>query len=137
MALVICNDGKLALLNAKRGFLNTLFLHLYQNNHTPAAGDTFDDYTVCTFQGYFSQQLGNWGVPFLNAQGKGETDEVVHTFTATDGSIANYVFGYLVTDSNDNLIFAELNPAGPFLIDAAGKSFSVQPRMTETTDPSP
>jgi len=137
MSLVLCNDGKLALLAAKRTTLNTYFIHLYQNNHTPSAGDTFADYTVCNFNGYARQATTQWGVPFLNAGGKGETDDVVHTWTALDGSVANQVFGYLVTDAANNLIFAELNPAGPFLVDAGGKSFSVQPRMTETTDTTP
>src|SRR5262245_31088690 len=108
MALVLCNDGKLALLGAKRTFLNTLFIGLYQNNHTPAATDTAADYTPCNFNGYARQATTQWGVPFLNAGGKGETDDIVHTWTALDGSVANQVFGYYVTDAPGNLIFAEL-----------------------------
>ncbi len=137
MALVICNGGKLALLGAKLNFLDTLFIGLYQNNHVPAAGDTIDDYTPCNFNGYARQATTAWSAPFLNAAGKAETNDVVHTWTALDASVANQVFGYFVEDLEHNLIFAELNPAGPFLVDAGGKAFSVQPRMTETTDTTP
>src|SRR5262245_7299026 len=115
MALVICNEGKLALLNAKKSYLNTLYLALYQNNHTPVAGDDVTAYTECSFNGYVRQPLTAWGNPFLNAAGKAESDEVVHTFTALDGSVANQVFGYMVLDVNGRLVWAELNPAGPFL----------------------
>jgi len=137
VALVLCNGGKVALLNAKKNFLITLKIGLYQNNHSPSATDTIADYTPCSFDGYASQLVNSWGNAFLNAQGKAETDEQVHTWTATGGSVANQVFGYYIFDGGNNLIYAELNPSGPFLIDAAGKSFSVQPRLTETTDPNP
>ena len=41
-----------------------LKLHLYTNNHTPAAGDTLSSYTECTDSGYAAVTLtgSNWTI---------------------------------------------------------------------------
>jgi len=130
MALVICNGGKTKLLQQLLTYLNGLTLRLFQNNINLAITDTAGTYTEATFTGYSAIALGAWGTAFLNASSLAETDEVVRTFSQTGTAVTNTIYGYYITDSGGNLIYAEKNPNGSFAMNTAGLTYSVQPILT-------
>jgi hypothetical protein len=134
--IVWYNAGLKGIINANGGitWLNTLRLHLFSNNFTPAYPNVLGDFSECTFTGYASQLMTNWSVPAVNALPPNEdTSDVVHTFTATDGVTPNTIYGYYVTDAASAvLMFAQrTNIAVPAVLDAAGKSYLIQPRITD------
>lgn len=130
MSLVICNGGKVRLLQQLVSYLNGLTLRLFQNNHTPAIGDTAASYTEATFTGYSSQAITSFGTAYQNASNLGETDAAAMTFSMTGTTVTNNIYGYYVTDSGGNLIFAELNPNGVFAMNQTGLTYTVQPVFT-------
>lgn len=130
MSLVICRTGLVAVVQQLKAYFNTLTLRLYQNNHTPADTDTAASYTEATFAGYAAVALGSWSNAFLNSDNYGETDETTRVFTCTGSSPANTIYGYYITDGSGNLIWAEINPAGSFLINTAAQTYTVLPRWT-------
>jgi hypothetical protein len=111
--------------------LMTYVLRLYVNNHTPALTDTAADYTEPAGTWYVPITLVAWGTPFVNPSNQGEIDEVIRTFTVGGTPAAEQVYGYFVTDGGGNLVWSELNPAGPQAMDTAGQTYSVLPIMRQ------
>lgn len=130
MSLVICRTGLVGVVQQLKAYFNTLTLRLYQNNHTPVDTDTAANYTEATFSGYSAIALGSWSNAFLNSDNYGETDETTRVFTCTVAAPANTIYGYYITDGSGNLIWAEINPAGSFLINTIGQTYTVLPRWT-------
>ena len=129
MAEAISQGGLVLLTQQWRVYLNTCTLRLFQNNHTPAATDTVAQYTEATFTGYAAVGLNSWGNAYLNAANIGEIDETSRTFTQTGVAQTCLVFGYYITDPNNNLVYAESNDNGAFNMNASGLVYIVQARM--------
>jgi hypothetical protein len=132
MALVVVTGGKIGLVTAYIPYLKTLRIRLFQNDHVPTAIDVVGAYTEANFNGYASILTNNWGPAFVNGGFDGETDEVNRTFTATNGAVVNTIYGYYFTDPAGNLIYAERNPAGGYVINAGGQTYTVLPRLVLT-----
>lgn len=136
MPLLVPNDSEIRLLD----YLGTVFnadptqIHLFQNNHTPADGDTVADYTECTFSGYLVKTLLAWSAA-ATVSGRAEITEALQTWGHTGGATGNNVYGYYITDFAGNLLWAELDPAGPVLMDSSGQTYSVLPRFTLRSQP--
>ena len=132
MPLKVPNVGEQKLLDVIRtGIFNNATLRLFQNNITPADGDTLATYSVATFTGYANITLNAWGAVFTNGAGKAETDETVRTFTQTGTAVTNTIYGYFVVAADGTtLLYAERNPAGGVAMDTTGKTYSVLPRFT-------
>jgi hypothetical protein len=87
-------------------------LHLFVNNHTPAAADTLSLYSECTDGSYLPVALtaGSWVLSSITGP-KAQAAYPMQTFTFT-GSTA--VYGYYVTDAaSTKVIFAELFTGAP------------------------
>lgn len=98
----------------------TAKMKLFQNNHTPAAGDTAASYTECTYTGYASQTLGAAGAAATVA-GRASSTFPDFTFTMGVPGVTNLIYGYYITTAAGLLLAAELDPAGPvpFLVNGA------------------
>ncbi len=129
MALLGIEEGiqayliKYALNNATPANLK---LHLYTNNHTPAATDTTANYTECTDSGYSAQSLtgGSWTFSDVSNVTTASYPAIVWTF---NGSVT--IYGYYVTDSGTNkVVWAELFSAS--LNFGAGQQLSLTPQIT-------
>jgi hypothetical protein len=82
-----------------------LKVHLYTNNHAPAAGDTIANYTECTDTGYSAQSLagGSWTFADVSNVTTASYPAITWTFNA-----AQTIYGYYVTDTGTNkVIWAE------------------------------
>lgn len=129
MAIVAVTDFRRAILSLLIGTLDTFYLKLYVNNHTPIVTDTAAAFTEPSGSWYTAVLLSSWGAAFVNGSNQGETDEVVHTYTASGTVVSEDVYGYFVTDGSGNLAWAEINVLGPQPMSAPGLSFSVRPRL--------
>lgn len=116
------NDTGLSLLGAGNGVIG-----LFTNNHTPAEGDNIGAYTEPTAGWYARQALANWPTStYVLPNAYSTNTPVVWTDTGGAGSNAT-VYGYFVVNAAGILMWAELDPAGPFTLSAAGYSYTVTP----------
>lgn len=108
---------------------NTFTLHLFKNNWTPSPDDDVSDYTSANFSGYSSAALNSWGGAALNADLFAQVTHPDKVFTHNGGATNNDIYGYYVTDSSGDLVWAERAAAAPFAMDAGGKTYTVSPEM--------
>lgn len=130
MAEAICKTGLVLLCQQWQATLNLCKLRLYQNNHTPDPNDTVASYTEANFTGYAAINVNSWGNAYLNGDGIAQIDEINRTFNQTGVGATCLVFGYYITDNNNNLVWAESNDNGPFNMNANGLVYIVQARIT-------
>lgn len=137
MAIVIANGNKAYLGDLLRFSLNTdqpCHIRLFKNNFTPTGASVAADFTEADFDGYASQTVVAWGAGFLNGSNQGEIDHAIKTWTATGGATPNTIYGYYLTrDSDGKVYYSERNPAGGVLINGAGQTYSVVPRLVIDT----
>lgn len=106
---------------------------LFQNDWTPAVGDTISAATPASFGGYDGLRTisgwtsASWSAPRASATADTEV------WTA-DGGSGNIVYGYYVVDSLGALAWAERNPLGGFTISVAGQTYSVTPTFTRRSE---
>lgn len=82
---------------------------LYQNNHTPAAGDDISDYTEATFTGYAQDDFApsTFGAVSVVSHVAQSVSSFTAEFTQTSGSNQT-IYGYYLLDDGGNFIGAEM-----------------------------
>ena len=132
MALKVPNASELFILDLLVVELfDNAVLHLYQNNITPADGDTLATYTEATFSGYAEITLDAWSAAFTDAGNKARVEEEAREFLHNGGAVNNSIYGYYITNvGSTQLLWAERNPAAPVVINAGNPSYTVLPRFT-------
>lgn len=131
MAMVTMPAFRRAMLSFALSDLNTYVLRLYTNNHTPSVGDNAGDYTEPSGSWYAPITMASWGTPYVNPSDQGQVDEIIRIWTVSGTPSMESIYGYFVTDGSGNLLWAELNPAGPQAMDTLGQTYSVLPSMRE------
>lgn len=131
--LVMPTGGLVFALAAIRGNMldegNTL--RLMKNDVALGLGTTEGDLIECDFSGYAPLPLTQWGAAAADVSGNAAMQEVQHTWVQESSAVTNTVYGYYVTlDSTGELLFAEKGQAGGFMMDSAGKTYSVTPTFT-------
>jgi hypothetical protein len=138
--IVLCNGGKVKLLQKKVPFLNTLTLRLFKNPIVLTGATTDAMITELTDTGYHpavapppNTNVG-FAAAFLNAANQGETDAPAVTYTFSNNPGNETVQGYYFTDPADGnkWVFGQ-NAPGPFTISAPGQTYTVVPSMVEDT----
>jgi hypothetical protein len=96
-------------------------VHLFQNNHDPAPGDTISAYTEATFAGYAAQIVdpGAFGSVSVVAHVAQSINANENSFTAGSGASAQTIYGYYLTDASNVFVGAE-NFATPLTVTALG-----------------
>ena len=104
-----------------------LKLHLYTNNHTPAASDTLSSYTECADSGYTAVTLtGSSWTMGTDGSGNSQASYPQQTFTF-NGSVT--IYGYYVTDgSSTKVCWAEIFSSS--LSFTAGQSLALTLKVT-------
>lgn len=114
-----------------------LKIRLFQNDFTPDDASVFADFDEADFSGYdgahdcdtWSAGGITWIAPRMTMPGP------IITWTSSSGGVANTIYGYYVTDSSDNLIWAERRAAGPLTIGgSAGQTYTVQMQYTTRSE---
>lgn len=130
MANVFLQQGDLEILDLVRTDGDVLKnLRLFKNNHVPAVTDGNGDYTQADFSGYAAVALGTWNAAFVNADGRGEIDADLATFTHNGGGTSNTVYGAYVTDNAGDIVYAERFDA-PRVMASNGDAINYTPRVT-------
>jgi hypothetical protein len=122
-------SGNLSLAYLWRVALNgpvDYWLRLFKEAHTPDDGDELSSFVECDFPGYDRMRLKDWKVPYSGDSGAFLLHEIV-TFGLVSGT--QTVFGYLITDANNNLLFAEVDPSAPVTLSLANPAYPLQPRL--------
>lgn len=118
MAIIFTNTAKENTLTYLTGGSTTpesLVLRLYSNDKTPSSTDVTADYTEFSGGGYSSITLtpANWTI----SGGSAIYPQQSWTFNAAATDVYGY---YLVTETSNELIFAERFSGGPYSISASG-----------------
>lgn len=113
MALVTTTNYRRATLACMSGALNTYYLCAFTNSHVPVPTDSVGDYSEPAGSWYSRILLNAWGSPYVNASNQGEIDETIRTWTVSGSIVSESIYGYFIVDGSGNLVWAELNPAGP------------------------
>lgn len=134
MAAKVPDVGELNLLAMHRTtWGNTLRCHLYQNNVTPADATVIGSFTEATFSGYAYANILNWTIP-ATVGGRATTTADAITFTNSTGAVGNAIYGYYVTDSANNLLWAEKDPNAPIGINVTGDNYVITPKFAGSTE---
>jgi hypothetical protein len=135
MPLLVTDKGSEMILkayfnNAWAAGGNDLTLNLFTNNYTPVDGSVIGNFTLATGGGYIAKNLarGSWTI------GTNDPRDAIfaeQTFTFTGPLTGNAsVYGYVVTDADNNVIFAELLGTGfPYQPLLNGDSVKITPKF--------
>jgi len=106
---------------------DTFLCHLYKNDYVPHKGSVASDFTEATFDGYSPQNLNAWSSPLIDPNGDALSVEAIHTWTKSSGGVANYIWGYYVTDGTGAVLqWAERFPS-VVPMETTGDTLSVVP----------
>lgn len=109
---------------------NSVLIRLFENNHTPAAGDVLSTYTTATFPGYSDKTADNWTASSI-VSSKATTTADPKTWTPSSASAGKVVYGYLLIDPDGTtLLGAELDPNAPIDMALPTESYQVTPKFT-------
>lgn len=101
------HEGDLSELEAWiAGELGTCYARLFDSYVPWDPGNTVADYNEATFTGYAPINGISWGSPFINGDGKAETDSPSLTWTFTAGAGSTDVYGWMLTDSTGTKLLA-------------------------------
>ena len=105
---------------------SNLILHLFDNNHTPASGDTTGSFTEPFDPSYAPITLN--GASWTISGNPAVATYPIQTFTFTGG--ADTIYGIYYTRASDGLLVdAKLFPDGPYAIVRSGDTITVTPRF--------
>lgn len=137
MALKVVNTGKVRLMDIIRTFYNTtttLQLGLFQNNWTPADGDTILQATEATYPGYARVGITPWSLPFMVGNHAYTAGPPV-VFLVTGNATPNDVYGYFVFDNLlGDIVWAERLPNVPRAMHVIGDTLAINPALTGTSE---
>ena len=85
-------------------------MHLYSNNHIPQSADTISNYTEVTDAAYTPSTLLGAGWTIGSVSGVTSAYYSIQSFSL---SLANNIYGYMVTDNTSNLLWSEAFDTGP------------------------
>jgi hypothetical protein len=104
-------------------------LRLYQNNHTPAVGDTNANYTETTLAGYSAHTFapGDWSGSSTAGVSTYSTSAVTFTFSAYAGGTT--IYGAYITDAAGDVIAASLLDT-TFAVPTGGGSITITPTVS-------
>lgn len=134
MTIELSYAGKVALLQNKVPYLNTLEIHLYKNDVTPDGATVVSDFVEADFTGYSAQNTDHWSAAFLNGDLIAQTSDTAHVFTQSGtGTICDVYGYYLTTAGGALLVLSERDPDGPVAMDTTSKTYSVLLSLLDDT----
>jgi hypothetical protein len=122
-------------LNEWKEFLTGKYLRLFANDYYPHEDDLDEAPVEAEFSGYRWYPLEAWRHGYINEDGEGQLDHDNVVFSYATPGQNSMVYGYYVTDLDDQVIFAERNPDGPVYMSTPSQTYPVQPGLTLRNDP--
>lgn len=130
MALVVPDEGEVRLLEyiVNKTAPSDLVLHLYVDD-VDLSTENFnsESFSESTAAGYSAANLlgANWSVGTTD----GISAAVYNTSVAFSFTESDSVYGYYVTNSSDEILWAERFPGAPFNLPSGGGEISVRPQL--------
>jgi hypothetical protein len=116
------------------GALGASVARLYDNNHVFNPADTCADYNEASFVGYSPVTPIAWGSPFLNVDGKAETDSPTLTFAFTAGLGTAVVFGLYLTDPGQTKLLRVIPFLFPVTLSPAAPTLALVLQLTDASE---
>jgi len=131
MALVVPNEGERRLLEyiVNKTPTTDLVLHLYVNSVSLSSESfTTSSFTEATASGYAAAPLtgSNWTV---STAPSGVTTAIYNTSITFTFSTGQSVYGYYVTNTASQILWAEEFSGAPFNLPVGGGEISVRPQV--------
>ena len=116
------------------GPLGSAWLRLYATDVPFDPANTPADYVEASFPGYVPINPVSWGTPFLNSDGKAETDSGTMEFTYP-GKTGHYtVYGLYLTDVGLTKLFAVWPFLAPFVFSGKQQSLPLTLSLTAVSE---
>lgn len=131
MSLKVTYSGSILFLQALvDSLLAAPDARVYQNDYTPIGTSVYADFTEADFDGYALVSVTDFSAASLNVDNKAQSEAGLITWTMTGAVTPNTVYGVFITNATPALLYAERDPAGGVVMNAAGLTFSYKPRIT-------
>lgn len=130
MSLVVPNEGERKLLEyiVNKSSPTNLVLRLYTNDVDLIAEDfTAASFTEASGMGYVSANL--LGANWIISTTSGVSAAVYATSITFSFSVAQTLYGYYVTNSAGQILWAEKFPSAPFNLPAGGGDVVIRPQI--------
>jgi len=111
--------------------IDPIKLRLFKSDTTPDPTTEWGDLTEADFTGYLAQDLpdaacaGEIQGPALNEDGNWHMVIDQKIFAATGSTTSNLVYGFAITDADDNLLWVRRFEEGPYLMDENGDQLKI------------
>lgn len=141
MPLVVPDKGELLILeylvNIHRDNTEHTVLHLYVNDVDPednSHGSSGEDFSTGTFteasaSGYSAITLT--GAGWTTTQVAGVSTAIYNTGVTFSFTVGEDLYGYYITDTNNDIMWAEKFPAAPVQLPALdGGTIAIRPQLT-------
>lgn len=131
MTILVPDEGANAALEiiTNKTAAQDLVLRLFQNDVTPAAGDTEASYTTATFSGYADITLtgASWGTAAART-----IAYALQTFTHDGGGTANSVYGYILLQTTSGIVVGgERAATAPITMGVLNDKIEITPAISE------
>lgn len=130
MPLVVPDSGEVRLLQyiVNKTSPTNLVLHLYTND-LDLTGDDFvtGDFVEATASGYSSVTLT--GAGWTASTTSGVSAAIYDNGITFSFAVGQDVQGYYVTDTSNNILWAEEFPGAPFALPSAGGDIAIRPQV--------
>ncbi len=129
MSLVVSNTGEIEMLKRIVGQTTTnIVIHLYSNNYEPIETSVVGDFTESTGNGYTEKTLiaGSWSISGDPTEASYAEQEFVYNADASTYSVYGF---YMTNVAGTVLLWAEKFTDGPYIIQTAGGSIFVTPKI--------
>jgi len=116
----------------------TIKIGLFKSNYTPQDTDTLATYAAieADFPGYARQNTSGWSAAASDGAGRQFTMGNFNVFTRSTTGAAQNIYGYFVYhDATGDLLWAELDPAGPKVLTLMGDAIAIRPKLTDRSEP--
>lgn len=131
MTILVPDEGANAALEiiTNKTAAQDLVLRLFQNDVTPAAGDTEASYTTATFSGYADITLtgASWGAAAART-----IAYALQTFTHDGGGTANSIYGYILLQTTSGIVVGgERAATAPITMGVLNDKIEITPAISE------
>lgn len=133
--IAISDVGKVAVLDVKCVWVETLTLRLYKNDVEPDEGLPTSQFSESTFPGYAPVNPLDFAPAVLLGSGKAQARDNLRNWTRGAGTGAEDIYGWFITNSAGEWIFAHRTSLAPVPMRVEGQTYSLEVRLTEVTDP--
>jgi len=110
------------------------FVGLFQNDYHPVLTTTLANIVECDFSGYSGRKVTfSWSTPVMTGIYARSTAQYL-TWTHNGGLVANFVYGYFVTNDADQYVWAERFCPDPLRISHKGNAVRIRPTFFLVND---